>query len=164
MRTQFRFDFGPESWTFPTGTLVSFPFLSNVSGWSLKGFRLYFGCRFRKCEWSFIRTSAAATFEWPPFWIAVPTEWQSWFFVFLKARPHCKSPGQIVGAARPSGLMSVDLSHSQFKLFFNSLPTFTIYLAAIFVNPPSPPTIVIAGLSNLILRWVNSQKCLMKIQ
>ncbi len=30
--------------------------------------------------------------------------------------------------------------------------------------PPPSPTIVIAGLANSILPWVNSQKCLMKIQ
>ncbi len=29
---------------------------------------------------------------------------------FLKARPHCKLPSQIGGAARPSGLMSVNLA------------------------------------------------------
>ncbi len=47
------------------------------------------------------------------------------------------------------------------NIFFNALSTFPIFLAAIFVTSPS---IVIAGLANSILRWVNSQKCLMKIQ
>ncbi len=82
----------------------------------------------------------------------------------IKACAHCKSPGQIGGVARPSGLISVYLagrlvSSTLFKHFFSALTTFSIFSAGI---PPSP--IVIAGPSNLVLRWVNSQKCFIKIQ
>ncbi len=86
---------------------------------------------------------------------------------FVKSHPHCKLPGQIGGAARPSGLMSVDLagrlvSSTLKTLFSTPCRCFQFFLAAIFVT--LSPLITIAGLSNSILRRVNSQKCLMKIQ
>ncbi len=61
--------------------------------------------------------------------------------LYVKAHPHCKSPAQIGGAARPSGLMSVDLAgrlvSSALKHFFQRPADFPIFSVAIFFTSPS---------------------------